>query len=255
MTGSRLGRDVAVGPFAVDRGPGRPGGPRSRSGPGASSARAAEVGEDTELKPRVVLYPGTRVGRRCLMHSGVVLGGDGFGFATSGGRHHKMPQVGRVVIEDDVEIGRQHAPSTGARWARRVIGEGSKIDNLVMIAHGVRIGRASLLAAQSGIAGSTRVGDAHHVGRTVRRGRPPGDRRRAPSSRRSRPCSQDVPRGRVRRRHPGRRPPALEAGPGRPADGCPSCGASCASCGRASESSRDGWLTRRTDRCWTSAGS
>lgn len=152
-----LGRDVAVAPFAViaDR---VVLGDRVRVGAGAVIGEECEIGEDTELKPRVVLYPGTRVGRRCLVHSGVVLGSDGFGFATSGDRHHKVPQLGRVVIEDDVELGANSTVDRGT-LDETVIGEGSKIDNLVMIAHGVRIGRAALLAAQSGIAGSTRVGE------------------------------------------------------------------------------------------------
>jgi len=155
--GVRLGRDVAVAPFAVigDR---AVLGDRVRVGAGTVIGEDCEIGDDTELKPRVVLYPGTHVGRRCLVHSGVVLGSDGFGFATSGGRHHKIPQLGRVVIEDDVELGANSAVDRGA-VDETVSGEGSKIDNLVMIAHGVRIGRAALLAAQSGIAGSTRVGE------------------------------------------------------------------------------------------------
>jgi UDP-3-O-[3-hydroxymyristoyl] glucosamine N-acyltransferase len=88
----------------------------------------------------------------------VVLGSDGYGFATSGGRHNKIPQVGRVVIEDDVEIGANTTVDRGA-LGETSVGEGSKLDNLVMIAHGVRLGRNSLLAAQTGIAGSTTIGD------------------------------------------------------------------------------------------------
>jgi UDP-3-O-[3-hydroxymyristoyl] glucosamine N-acyltransferase len=107
--------------------------------------------------PRVVLYRGTRVGARCRIHAGVVLGGDGFGFATSDGLHRKIPQVGRVVVEDDVEIG-ANSTVDRATLGETVIGAGTKIDDLVMVAHGVRIGPGCLLAAQAGIAGSTRVG-------------------------------------------------------------------------------------------------
>jgi UDP-3-O-[3-hydroxymyristoyl] glucosamine N-acyltransferase len=155
--GVSLGRDVSVAPFAVveDR---AVLGDRVRVGAGTVVGEACEIGEETELKPRVVLYPGTRVGRRCIVHSGVVLGGDGFGFATSSGRHHKVPQLGRVVVGDDVELGANSTVDRGT-LDETVIGEGSKIDNLVMIAHGVRIGRAALLAGQTGIAGSTRVGE------------------------------------------------------------------------------------------------
>lgn len=155
--GVRLGRDVSIAPFAVveDR---AVLGDRVRVGAGSVVGEGCAVGEETELKPRVVLYPGTRVGRRCIVHSGVVLGGDGFGFASSGGRHHKVPQLGRVIVEDDVELGANSTVDRGT-LDETVIGEGSKIDNLVMIAHGVRVGRAALLAAQSGIAGSTRIGE------------------------------------------------------------------------------------------------
>jgi UDP-3-O-[3-hydroxymyristoyl] glucosamine N-acyltransferase len=117
----------------------------------------AVLGDETELKPRVVLYPGTQIGRRCLIHAGVVLGGDGFGFATTGGNHRKMPQVGRVVVEDDVEIGANTTVDRAMLGETR-IGRGSKIDDLVMIAHGVQLGPGSLLAAQAGIAGSARLG-------------------------------------------------------------------------------------------------
>jgi UDP-3-O-[3-hydroxymyristoyl] glucosamine N-acyltransferase len=153
----RLGEGVRVEPFAVlgDRAVLQDG---VRVGAGSVVGEDSVVGEGTELKPQVVLYAGTRVGRRCLIHSGVVLGGDGYGFATSGGKHHKVPQLGRVVVEDDVEIGANTTVDRGT-LEETVIGAGSKLDNLVMIAHGVKLGRDTLLAAQAGIAGSTRVGD------------------------------------------------------------------------------------------------
>lgn len=152
-----LGEAVSVGSFAVVE-DGAALADRVTIGPGCVVGRGSTVGEDTELKPRVVLYPGTRVGKRCLIHSGVVLGGDGFGFATSSGKHHKIPQLGRVEIEDDVEIGCNTTIDRGALGAT-VVASGSKLDNLVMVAHGVRIGSDALLAAQTGIAGSTRIGD------------------------------------------------------------------------------------------------
>ncbi len=156
-TGVRFGKDVAVGPFAVIE-DGSELGDGVTVGAGCVVGESCTIGEGTELKPRVVLYPETAVGRRCIIHSGVVLGSDGFGFATSGGRHRKIAQVGRAVIEDDVEIGANSSVDRAA-MGETVIGEGSKLDNLVMIAHGVRLGKATLMAAQSGIAGSTRVGD------------------------------------------------------------------------------------------------
>jgi UDP-3-O-[3-hydroxymyristoyl] glucosamine N-acyltransferase len=127
-------------------------------GAGVVIGNGCRIGSASELRPNVVLYPQTQLGERCLIHSGVVLGGDGFGFASADGVHHKVPQVGRVVVEDDVEIGANSAIDRGA-LDDTVIGAGSKIDDLVMVAHGVQLGRGALLAAQSGIAGSSRVGD------------------------------------------------------------------------------------------------
>jgi len=152
----RMGSDVRVEPFAVI-GSGCELGDRVRIGAGSVLGADCLLGSDTELRPRVVLYPGTRVGRRCLIHAGVVLGGDGFGFATADGRHVKVPQVGRVFVEDDVEIG-ANSTIDRAMLGETRIGEGSKIDDLVMIAHGVRLGPGALLAAQAGIAGSARLG-------------------------------------------------------------------------------------------------
>jgi UDP-3-O-[3-hydroxymyristoyl] glucosamine N-acyltransferase len=117
-----------------------------------------EIGDGTIVYPQVSIYYGSRIGKRCIIHSSVVIGSDGYGFATEGGTHHKIPQVGIVRIEDDVEIG---AGTTIDRAAlgETVIGEGTKIDNLVQIGHNVRIGRHCLLVAQVGIAGSTTLGN------------------------------------------------------------------------------------------------
>jgi len=153
---ARLGRDVRVEAFAVIE-EGVQLGDGVLVGSGCVLGSGSTVGAASELRPRVVLYPGTVVGSRCLVHSGAVLGGDGFGFATSAGTHHKVPQTGRVVVEDDVEIGANTTIDRGA-VGDTVIERGAKLDNLVMIAHGVRVGAGSLLAAQSGIAGSTRLG-------------------------------------------------------------------------------------------------
>jgi UDP-3-O-[3-hydroxymyristoyl] glucosamine N-acyltransferase len=153
---ARLGEDVHVGAFAVV-GDDCELGDRAVVGAGCVLGASCRVGSETELRPCVVLYPGTWVGCRCLLHSGVVLGGDGFGFATSAGEHHKVPQVGRVVVEDDVEIGANSAADRAMLGETR-LGRGSKIDDLVMIAHGVQLGPGALLAAQAGIAGSSRLG-------------------------------------------------------------------------------------------------
>lgn len=152
----RLGEDVEVGPFAVLES-GVAVGRQAVIGAGCVLGEGSAVGDGTILFPRVVLYPGTRVGARCLIHSGVVLGGDGFGFAASEGQHRKIPQVGRVVVEDDVEIGANSAVDRGA-VGDTVIGHGTKIDDLVMVAHGVRVGPDCLLVGQSGVAGSATLG-------------------------------------------------------------------------------------------------
>jgi len=154
--GVGLGREVEVGAFAVV-GDGVRLADRVTIGAGCVLGEETRVGEGTVLMPRVVLYPGTQVGAGCLLHSGVVLGGDGFGFATSKGRHRKIPQLGRVIVEDDVEIGANTTVDRGT-LGDTVIARGSKIDNLVMVAHGVRIGPDSLIAGQAGIAGSARLG-------------------------------------------------------------------------------------------------
>ncbi|MHC4992881.1 MAG: UDP-3-O-(3-hydroxymyristoyl)glucosamine N-acyltransferase [Planctomycetota bacterium] len=145
-----------MGPFAVVEG-GVELGDRVSVAAVSLKNRGSRIGEETMLMPRVVVYPETVIGRRCLIHAGAVLGADGFGFATSAGRHHKVPQLGQVVVEDDVELGANSAIDRGA-LGETVVGEGSKIDDLVMIAHGVRLGPGCLIAAQSGIAGSTRLG-------------------------------------------------------------------------------------------------
>ncbi len=125
---------------------------------GVSIEAGSVIGDDCIIYPNVTIYDGTRIGRRCIIHSGVVIGSDGYGFALNQGKHHKIPQIGIVRIEDDVEIG---AGTTIDRAAlgETVIGEGTKIDNLVQIGHNVKVGKHCLLVSQVGIAGSTELGD------------------------------------------------------------------------------------------------
>jgi UDP-3-O-[3-hydroxymyristoyl] glucosamine N-acyltransferase len=116
------------------------------------------IGDGTVIYPQVSIYEGSIIGKRCIIHSGTVIGADGYGFATHGGRHHKIPQVGIVRIGDDVEIG-AGCTIDRAALGETVIGDGTKIDDQVMIAHNVKVGKHCLLVAQVGIAGSTELGD------------------------------------------------------------------------------------------------
>lgn len=127
--------------------------------PGVFIGPRVKIGRDCVLHPNVVVYEDCVIGDRVLIHANSVIGSDGFGFATVQGIHHKIPQVGKVVLEDDVEIG---ACSTLDRAAlgSTVIGKGSKVGNLNAIGHNVRIGEHALIIAQVGIAGSVRIG--HH---------------------------------------------------------------------------------------------
>ena len=154
---ARLGTNVAVGPF-VTIGDNVVVGNNVTIFQGVSIEAGASLGDDSVIYPNVVIYDGTRIGRRCVVHAGVVIGSDGYGFAMHEGKHHKIPQIGIVRIEDDVEIG---AGTTIDRAAlgETVIGEGTKIDNLVQIGHNVKIGKHCLLVSQVGVAGSTELGD------------------------------------------------------------------------------------------------
>jgi UDP-3-O-[3-hydroxymyristoyl] glucosamine N-acyltransferase len=124
---------------------------------GAVLGEGARVGEDSVLHPGVIVYAGCVLGRRVIVHAGAVIGSDGFGFAREGARHHKIPQVGNVVVGDDVEIG-ANATIDRATFGSTRIGRGTKIDNLVQIGHNVTVGEDCILVAQTGISGSTRLG-------------------------------------------------------------------------------------------------
>ncbi len=116
------------------------------------------LGEETKLFPNVTLYARTEVGSRVRIHSGAVIGADGFGYVLDGGLHRKVPQIGNVIIRDDVEIGANVTIDRGA-LGPTIIGQGSKIDNLVQIAHNVILGEHCLVVSQAGIAGSTKLGN------------------------------------------------------------------------------------------------
>jgi UDP-3-O-[3-hydroxymyristoyl] glucosamine N-acyltransferase len=116
------------------------------------------LGEDVNLFPNVVLYPRTELGNRVRLHAGVVIGADGFGYVLDCGSQRKVPQIGNVIIRDDVEIGANSTVDRGA-LGPTVIGRGSKIDNLVQIGHNCVLGEHCLLVAQVGVAGSSRLGN------------------------------------------------------------------------------------------------
>lgn len=120
--------------------------------------RDCQIGDDVCLFPNVVIYPKCQVGHRVAIHAGSVIGSDGYGYVFDAGFHRKMLQVGNVIIQDDVEIGANAAIDRGA-LGPTVIGQGTKIDNLVHVAHNVAIGRHCLVMGQVGFAGSTRLGD------------------------------------------------------------------------------------------------
>ena len=117
-----------------------------------------QLGEDVHLFPNVTLYAGTQLGDRVRIHAGTVLGADGFGYVLDNGMHRKVPQMGNVIVQDDVEIGANVTVDRGA-LGPTTIGRGTKIDNLVQIGHNVSIGEHCLLISQTGIAGSTKLGN------------------------------------------------------------------------------------------------
>lgn len=153
---ARLGPNVAIGPYTVvEEGVEIGGG--SEVGAFCFLGRGARLGEHCRLHPRVTLYPGARLGHRVEVHAGVVIGSDGFGYVMGEGRLWKFPQVGAVDIGDDVEIGSNGTIDRGSLGATRIQAD-VKLDNLVQVAHNVEIGSHTVIAAQTGISGSSVVG-------------------------------------------------------------------------------------------------
>jgi UDP-3-O-[3-hydroxymyristoyl] glucosamine N-acyltransferase len=125
--------------------------------PGVYVGENSSIGEESVIYPNVSIYPGAVIGKRVILHSGVVVGADGFGYVKEGKKNVKIPQMGTVEIEDDVEIG-ANTTIDRATLGRTIIHRGVKIDNLVQVAHNVVIGEDSIIVAQVGIAGSTKIG-------------------------------------------------------------------------------------------------
>jgi UDP-3-O-[3-hydroxymyristoyl] glucosamine N-acyltransferase len=163
---AKLGPGVGVGPYAVIE-DGVEIGAGCEIGAHCVLGKGARLGERCRLYPRVTLYSGARLGANVIVHAGAVIGSDGFGYVPAAeGKHLKFPQVGEVEIGDDVEIGANATIDRGS-LGRTEIARGVKIDNLVQIAHNVRIGENSVVAAQTGIAGSSFVGRRVVIGGQV----------------------------------------------------------------------------------------
>jgi UDP-3-O-[3-hydroxymyristoyl] glucosamine N-acyltransferase len=163
--GAEIGEGVSIGPLA-SVGAGSTIGARCRIGAGCAIGRRVVLGEDSTLYANVTLYDDVDVGARAILHSGCVIGADGFGFVLAGDHYEKFPQIGRVVIESDVEIGANSCvdrAALGITW----IGQGTKLDNMVHVAHNCHIGRHVVVAAQTGFSGGVVVGDHAVIGGQV----------------------------------------------------------------------------------------
>lgn len=160
--GVSLGKDVYVGPYCVIE-PGAVLGDRVQLIAQNYVGHETVIGSDTRIYPLASLRERVKVGSRCIIHNGAVIGSDGFGYTQEGGRWVKVPQVGVVELGDDVEIG-ANTTIDRARFGRTVLGNGVKLDNLVQIAHNVRVGANTAMAAQVGVAGSAVVGCNCQIG-------------------------------------------------------------------------------------------
>lgn len=158
----QMGEAVAVGPYVVI-------GDNAKIGSGTTLlphvvlGKDVSVGENCTIHSHVSLREGVQLGNRIILHDGVVIGSDGFGFAPENGRYHKIPQIGTVVIEDDVEIGANTTIDRATLGETRIC-EGVKLDNLIQVAHNCTVGAHTVIAAQAGISGSTKIGKHVRVG-------------------------------------------------------------------------------------------
>lgn len=164
-TGASIGSNVTVYDFAYIA-EGVTIGSGSVIYPGVFIGEGSSVGEGCLIYPNVTIREKVLIGNRVIVHANTVIGSDGFGYVFAEGRHNKIPQVGGVIIEDDVEIG-AGVTIDRATTGTTIIGKGTKIDNLVQVAHNVRVGRNVILVAQMGIAGSARIGDGVLIGGQV----------------------------------------------------------------------------------------
>lgn len=159
---AELGEAVAIAPFVFV-------GAQSRIGkgtvlfPGVFIGDHVEIGENCIIYANVSVREGCKIGNNCILHMGAVIGSDGFGYAFENGQYHKLPQMGIVVLEDDVEVGANTAIDRATMGETR-IAQGAKLDNLIQIAHNVQVGEHTAIAAQAGISGSTKIGKYVMVG-------------------------------------------------------------------------------------------
>lgn len=162
---AEIGKDVRIGPLAVIE-------TRATIGDGtivesgSYVGKGSRIGKNCVLYPKAVIYGGVEIGDRVIVHSGAVVGADGFGFVKDGREHIKFPQVGKVIIEDDVEIGANTCIDRGS-LETTIIRRGTKLDNLIQIAHNVEIGEHTVIAAQTGISGSSTLGSDCVIGGQV----------------------------------------------------------------------------------------
>ena len=154
---AKIDKDVVIYPY-VYIGPRAKIGKKTKIFPGVYIGEDVSIGEECIIYPNVVIMGGCEIGNRVILHPGVVIGADGFGFAMGEEGREKFPQIGKVVIEDDVEIGANSTIDRAALGETK-IGKGTKIDNLVQIGHNVKVGANSVIVAQVGIAGSTNIGN------------------------------------------------------------------------------------------------
>lgn len=152
-----IGEGAGIGPFVVIES-GAQVGKNCSLCAGVFIGQKSTIGQDSFVYPNVTIREGVSIGQRVIIHSGTVIGSDGFGYLQVGDRHEKIPQMGTVVVEDDVEIG-ACVTIDRARFDKTLIGRGTKIDNLVQIAHNVRVGENCLIIALAGIAGSASIGN------------------------------------------------------------------------------------------------
>ena len=159
---AKIGQNVYIGPFSVVE-DGAVIGDNTQIYPHVIVGEGASVGADCILYPHVTIYYGCKIGNRCILHAGSVIGADGFGFAPTPQGYNKIPQIGIVQLEDDVEIGANTCIDRST-MGRTVVHKGVKLDNLIQVAHNVEIGENTVMSAQTGIAGSSKVGSWCMVG-------------------------------------------------------------------------------------------